>query len=322
MKRPPLPVIVAAVIVAVGVTAWLLWPKGGERPLTGYVEGEALYFAAPVSGAVTRLALERGAVVPAGTELFQIDPGTSEAQRLRAQAQAEAAAARAKDATKGQRPAELSVIEAQRASASAQLEEARLGFERVRVLANKGFSAPAQLDQARARYRTAQAQYTQVTRQLDVAELGARSDQAVAAAAEAAGAGAAVAEADLRLNQLSPRAPAAGRIEEVFFRQGEWAPANQPVLSLLPDARVKIRFFVPEKAVSAYRAGKAVRFTCDGCRAQGATISYVSPRAEFTPPVIYSRGARDRLVFLVEARPERPAELAPGQPVDVTPLEP
>lgn len=322
MKRPPRPLIAAVAVAALAITVWLVWPKGGDRPLTGYVEGEALYFAAPVSGAVTRLAFERGAMAPAGAELFQIDPGTSEAQRLRAEAQARAAAARAEDATKGQRPAELSVIEAQRASAGAQLEEARLGFERVRILANKGFSAPAQLDQARARYRTAQAQYAQVSRQLDVAELGARSDQAAAAAAEAAGAGAAVAEADLRLDQLAPRAPSAGRIEEVFFRQGEWAPANQPVLSLLPDARVKIRFYVPEKTVSAYRAGKAVRFTCDGCQAQDATISYVSPRAEFTPPVIYSRSARDRLVFLVEARPERPAQLSPGQPVDVTPLAP
>ncbi|MCC7266099.1 MAG: HlyD family efflux transporter periplasmic adaptor subunit [Caulobacteraceae bacterium] len=322
MKRPPLPVIAMVAFGVIGLAAWLFWPKGGDRPLTGYVEGEALYFAAPVSGTVTRLAVERGAVVPAGTELFQIDPGTSEAQRLQAEAQARAAAARAEDATKGQRPAELSVIQAQRASASARLEEARLAFERVRALAAKGFAAPAQLDQARAQYRTAQAQYAQASRQLDVAELGARSDQAAAAAAEAQGAGAAVAEADLRLNQLSPRAPSAGRIEEVFFRQGEWAPANQPVLSLLPDARVKIRFFVPETAVAAYRAGKAVRFTCDGCQAQNATISYVSPRPEFTPPVIYSRGARERLVFLVEARPERPAVLAPGQPVDVTPLEP
>jgi HlyD family secretion protein len=322
MKRPPLPVIAAVALVAVGVTAWLFWPKGGERPLTGYIEGEALYFAAPVSGAVIRLAVERGAVVPAGAELFQIDPGASEAQRLQAEAQARAAAARAEDATKGQRPAELSVIEAERASAGAQLEEARLSFERVRVLAGKGFSSQAQLDQARARYRTAQAQHAQASRQLDVAELGARADQAVAAAAEAAGAGAAVTEADVRLNQLAPRAPSAGRIEEVFFRQGEWAPANQPVLSLLPDARVKIRFFVPETAVAAYRAGKAVRFTCDGCQAQSATISYVSPRAEFTPPVIYSRGARERMVFLVEARPERPGRLAPGQPIDVTPLEP
>jgi HlyD family secretion protein len=36
--------------------------------------------------------------------------------------------------------------------------------------------------------------------------------------------------------------------------------------------------------------------------------------------VIFSRETRDRLVFLVEAKPERPARLAPGQPIDVIPL--
>jgi len=79
---------------------------------------------------------------------------------------------------------------------------------------------------------------------------------------------------------------------------------------------------VPEASLPAYRPGRMVSFTCDGCRPQSARIAYVSPRAEFTPPVIYSRENRDRMVFLVEATPERPRELAPGQPVDVTPLEP
>jgi HlyD family secretion protein len=62
-----------------------------------------------------------------------------------------------------------------------------------------------------------------------------------------------------------------------------------------------------------------VRFACDGCpNGLTATIDFVSPRAEFTPPVIYSRESRDRLVYLVEARPS--VRLLPGQPVDVEPL--
>ena len=105
----------------------------------------------------------------------------------------------------------------------------------------------------------------------------------------------------------------------MFFHPGEWAPANQPILSLLPDERIKVRFFVPERERSAYRIGRTVRFACDGC-AGGLTarIEFVAPRPEFTPPVIYSREARDRLVYLVEARPA--TRLNPGQPVDVEPL--
>ena len=130
-----------------------------------------------------------------------------------------------------------------------------------------------------------------------------------------------VAAAAARLEDLAPRAPAAARVEEVFYQPGEWVPANQPVLSLLPDQRVNLRFFVPQAEVAAYRPGRSVAFACDGCPSGlSATITYVSPRPEFTPPVIYSRDARDRLVFMVEARPS--VLLSPGQPVDVTPLAP
>ena len=97
--------------------------------------------------------------------------------------------------------------------------------------------------------------------------------------------------------------------------------ANQPVVSILPDDRIKVRFFVPEQEVARYRPGRKVRFSCDGCASGlSARISYVSPRPEFTPPVIFSRDSRDRLVFMVEALPQGPARLMPGLPVDVEPL--
>ena len=322
MKRPPLPVIAVVVVGVAALATWALWPKPEPATLSGYVEGEALYFSSPISGPVANLYVERGARVAAGAPLFQIDAQTTAAQQAQALANAKAAEEQAQDAMKGQRPQELAVIRAQRAAAAAQVEEARAQFKRVSVLADRGFYPPARLDQDRATLRTAEAQFQQVIRQIDVAELGARTDQQQAATARAVQAEAATAEVNARLNQLAPKAPTAARVEDVFYRPGEWAPANQPVLSLLPDGRVRLRFFVPEKALPAYQPGRTVRFTCDGCQPQTARIDYVSPRAEFTPPVIYSRENRDRMVFLVEATPERPRDLAPGQPVDVTPLEP
>jgi len=110
-------------------------------------------------------------------------------------------------------------------------------------------------------------------------------------------------------------------VQDVFYQGGEWVAANQPVVALLADDRVRLRFYVPQAEVALYRPGTRVAFRCDGCAAGlGARINFVSPRAEFTPPVIYSRDTRDRLVFLVEARPDRPADLPPGLPIDVTPL--
>ena len=182
-------------------------------------------------------------------------------------------------------------------------------------------AAQAQFDQAQAAYGTAAANVRTVERQRAVGEQGARADQIRAADYAAAGARGSLAEAASRLADLSPRAPAAGRIERVFYQPGDWAAANQPVVALLPEGRIKVRFFVPETALPLYRPGRTVRFSCDGC-ASGLTavVAYVSPRPQFTPPVIYSRKTRDRLVFLVEARPARPAGLSPGQPVDVAPL--
>ena len=48
-----------------------------------------------------------------------------------------------------------------------------------------------------------------------------------------------------------------------------------------------------------------------------ARVDFISAQAEFTPPVIYSQEERARLVFRVEASPEKPEDLRVGQPVSV-----
>lgn len=289
--------------------------------LSGYVEGEPLYFAAPVSGAVRALNVVRGQEVAAGQSLFVIDPAQVRAQYDQAAAEAVAARAQASDARHGQRPVELAVLDANIAAAEARATDARADLRRIAPLVQKGWYAPARLDDVRAAADAADAQVRAARRQRAAAELGARAGQVQAADARVAETAALVAGAGARLSDLSPRAPAKARVENVFFHIGEWAPANQPILSLLPDDRIHLRVFVPQRALAAYRVGRILRFACDGC-AKGLTarIDFVSPRPEFTPPVIYSQGARDRLVYLIEARPS--VRLNPGQPVDIEPLAP
>jgi len=309
-------VLTAAALVA----ALYLVPRLGRTPvLSGYVEGEPIYMAAPVSGTVTQMAVARGDRVAAGQRLFVVDPRQLAAQRDQQAAQVSAAEAQALDARKGQRPVELAVYEANVAAAEARARDADAVLRRTEPLVRKGVYAPARLDDVRAEAQAARAQVTAARRQRDAAALGSRDDQIRAADSRVRQAEAALAEAQARLGDSAPVASVAGRIEDVFFQPGEWAAANQPVLALLPDAKVRLRFFAPEGSVSAYRPGGMVRFSCDGCAAGlTARITYVSPRPEFTPPVIYSREARDRLVYLVEARPS--VLLNPGQPVDVVPL--
>lgn len=301
-------------LIGVAVAAFLILGPLAHRPaiLSGYVESEPLYLAAPVSGAVTALDVRRGDRVAAGAFLFAIDDRPLLAQKAQAggqiaQALAQAAAARQ---TENQLQA---VLDGDRASAAqADREAARA----VKLFTEAGVVSRQDAERARTAAETAHAQLAAAQRQAGAAAAQVRAASSLAEAARAS-----QAEIVARLSQTSARAPGPARVEDTFFQAGEWAQANQPILALLPDDRITLRFFVPEQQIARYRLGRRVRFACDGCAAGlSATVSYVSPRPEYTPPVIYSRESRDRLVFLVEARPDHPAALSPGQPVDVTPL--
>lgn len=320
----PQRLLVAGLLLTAAILITVLWivPRLDRSPvLSGYVEGEPLYLASPVAGRVDQMLVQRGDQVSAGQKLFVVDPSQLRGARDQASAEVSAAEAQAADARKGQRPVELAVFDAQVAAAEASMRDAAAVLRRVRPLVQQGIYAKARLDDAQASYDAAAAQVAAAKRQRQAAALGAREDQIRAADSRVAQAGAALGAAQSRLADVSPISPGAARVEDVFFQSGEWAPANQPIVSLLPDDRIKVRFFVPQADVSAYKVGSVVRFACDGCPSGlSAKVNFISPRPEFTPPVIYSREARDRMVFLVEAVPS--ARLNPGQPVDVQPLEP
>ncbi|HEX8569834.1 MAG TPA: HlyD family efflux transporter periplasmic adaptor subunit [Caulobacteraceae bacterium] len=321
--KPPKPLIALVLVGGVAGALWWFTVRGEARTgtLSGYVEGEPIYLAAPVSGRVAAVYVREGERAAAGAPVFLIDPSVQQSQEQQAAAALDAARARAEDLRKGQRQPELEVFDAETLAAQAQLREAEAEYARIAPLVRRGIYAPARLDQVRAARDTARAQLAAIRQRREVGTLGGRQDAIVAAEAQAAQAEGAVMEVRRRMADLRPSAPVEARVEEVFYRPGEWAAANQPVVSLLPDGEVKLRFFVPEREVARYRPGRTVRFSCDGCGGQRqARITWVSRRPEFTPPVIYSRDSRDRLVFLVEAAPENPRSLNPGLPVDVAPL--
>lgn len=138
---------------------------------------------------------------------------------------------------------------------------------------------------------------------------------------------AALREAEARLNasetRLARRKVASatnGTVQRVYFRPGEMVAAGRPVVSILPPDNIKVRFYVPQAALPGLSPGQTVALQCDGCANAGtACITFISDRAEFTPPVIYSLEERSKLVFLIEARPAHPENLRVGQPVNVVP---
>ena len=319
MRQRLLVIILLIAAVALVATLVLVPRNRTVATLSGYVEGQALHLASPVSGSLTSVQVQRGDRVKAGQALFTVNPDQLAAQRDQASADLDAAEAQASDARRGLRPGELAVYDANIAAAVARAADAQAALRRVRTLVAQGIYAQARLDDAQASRDAAQALLLAAQRQRAAATLGARAGQVQAADSRVSQAKAGLKAVQSRLADISPTAPVAAQVEEVFFQTGEWAVANQPILALLPDDQIKLRFFVPEATRAAYVPGAVVRFGCDGCASGlSAKITYISPRPEFTPPVIYSRGARDRLVYLVEARPS--VTLRPGQPVDVAPL--
>lgn len=323
MHNLPRPLI-AAVLLALVVGAWLLFgPSGKSDYWLGYVEGETLYIGAPVAGRLESRSVDRGDSVSEGSALFSLDPTTTDADTERLQAQVAAASAQAANLTDAQqRQAELDVSRAGEAAAKAELTRAQRDFTRISALAEDGFASRAQLDAARAARDAAQAKLDQTQAQIRSGELTAgRDEQIRAAAAEVAGARAALHGQQQRREDIAPVSPAKGIVEQTYYNPGEWVPANSPIVSVLPDDKRKLRFFVPEERVAALKTGAAISFTCDACDGQRkAKISYISPRAEFTPPVIYSEKARAKLVFLVEAKlPASENPLPLGLPVEVVP---
>lgn len=227
-------------------------PKGPGY-YQGYIEGEAIRVAAPVSGTLAKLLVQRGQTVRAGDPLFAFDLTDATATRDQAAESLRYAEAQLK------RQQELV---ATRASSQERLDAARDAFERAR---------------------------------------------------------AALRQAERRLAEMAPKAPVDATVEDTMGQPGDFITAGTPVVSLLPPEKIKLRFFVPETALATTQVGQIVTFRCDGCPAGlKARIAYVSPRAEYTPPVIYSVGSRDKLVYMVEAIPiDPPVRLKPGQPVDV-----
>ncbi len=180
---------------------------------------------------------------------------------------------------------EADLQKADEVAASAAVENARLAFARAEQLAKTNTGTQKSFDDAHAALREAEAKFN---------------------------------SAQTRLARRSMLSPVEGVVQQVYFRAGELVVAGRPIVAILPPGNVKLRFYVAQALLPKIAIGDTVAVHCDGCATQNAKISFIARQAEYTPPVIYSEQERSKLVFLVEALPEKPADLRVGQPVSVT----
>lgn len=310
-----------------GLTALLLAGCGdepGQAMFQGYVEGEFIEVAPETGGRIVELAVRRGDDVEPGALLFRIDDAEALDAVAQAQAELQRAQAQLTNLEQGRRPSEIAVIEAQIDEARASLDAERRDFERQLQLFERNVIAEARLDQAREEVRVAEARVAAAEREREVAEMPARTAEIEAGERAVEAARAALGQAKTRLARLVVTASRGGRIEDVHYEEGEVANSGAPVLSLLPPDRRKVIFFIAEPSRPSVAVGASVSIACDGCPENiAAEVTFLAREAEFTPPIIFSRGMREKLVFRAEAALGPDASGLPlGQPVDVTLAEP
>jgi len=286
----------------------------------GYVEGEYVYVASPFAGQVETLPVKRGDWVKPGDPLFALECGLETAARDEADRKLVQGRANLEDAKKGKRPPELESAEAQLQQARAALVMSEKEYKRQEDLFRRGVNSADDFDRARSTLDQDDHHVRQLIADLETAHLGSRDDQVAAAEANVRALEAALAQADWNLSQKRQDSPSTALVYDLLYQQGEWVAAGKPVVALLPPENVKVRAFVPEERIGAIQPGGRVSVFVDGVGAPFVgKVTYISPQAEYTPPVIYSQESRKKLVFMVEARFDAAtaARLHPGQPVDV-----
>ena len=287
----------------------------------GYVEGEFVYVAGKLAGRLDQLLVSRGERVTVGQPLYVLEHGYEAKGLALAEADLRQAEATLDDRRKGLRPDEIDQILADLRRAEAAHDLSRLEYERRVKLYASATIAKEELDTSRTTNVRDKHQVKELEAKLATGRLPSRIDQIKAAADAVDAARAAVGQAQWNLDQMSQAAGVAGLVYDVVHYQGEWVAAGSPVLVLLPETNVKARFFVPEAVAGALAVGSAIRVSFDGGPGPvAAAISYIAPKVEYTPPVIYSQDFREKLVIMVEAAfaPADAARMHPGQPIDVS----
>lgn len=287
----------------------------------GYIEGRFTYVSSQNTGTLDTIDVTRGDQVKSGQALFKLDPdpqlaGVSQAKAQLAQAQASLA-----NLEKGKRPSELAAIKAQQRQATAQMIYAKKMLVRYRTLLKRGVIEKARVDQQQSQYDDFKAQRAQLTENLKTAKLSARSDQIQAAKEDVKAQAAVLKQAQWQLQQKTITAPITGQVYDTYYRIGETVPAGHAVLSILAPTNVYAVFFISEEKLATIHTGQSISITCDSCtKPTNASVYFISPQAEYTPPIIYSETSRSKLVYRVEAKLNQAdaIKLHPGQPITVT----
>jgi HlyD family secretion protein len=308
-------------LCAYALLAWAPFCSTPSEAVVGYVEGEYVAIAPIDVARIETESVRRGDALKPGDPVARLETQDAEialrnAESALAQSQSELA-----NLLYGRRPEEIAALDAGLKAAQVTAEDAGRTFQRRQNLLDRGYASQADFDTAKTALDVAAARVRELSANLAVAKLPARSDEIASAKAKVAQAQAMRDNARWRLGQRLLVAPSAGYVSDIVRRVGDVAGPQAPVVSFLPDGAIKLKLYVPEAKLAGLAIGQQLTVRCDGCDpGLVADITYIAREPEFTPPVIYSLESRQTLVYLIEARAskDKPLRLQPGQIVDVT----
>lgn len=287
----------------------------------GYIEGRYVYLSSPIGGRLIKLAVRKGQTVKGGQLAWQLDPEPEASELASAQAQLQAAKQDLENLKHGERNTVLKRLAAQVSQAKVNLIYSKKMFDRNSELRKTGAVGQATVDQAQAQFDSDMQKLQEAKANLSEAKLGARINLVQAQEAKVIAAQNDVKKFQWMVDQKTVRFSRGGYVQDTLFRLNEYVPSGKPVIQFLPPKERVVVFFIPEKNLSQIHAGQTISFACDGCgKPLSAVIDYISPQAEYTPPVIYSKDSRNKLVYEVEAKMDLNTanNMTPGLPVEVT----
>lgn len=287
----------------------------------GYAEGEFVNISSTQSGKLDKLFVARGSQVSTHDNLFALECESEVLALQQAQADLAAAQATLSDYQKGSRLEEIRVIEAQLSQAVASAENAAREFERNSALFPANAVSKTQLEASEALAKSTSAKVKELKNSLNVAKLSKRPDQIKAQEERIAQLRSALKQAQWKIDEKGVKSRYQALVYDTLYREGEFVPQGGIIVRLLPPQNIKIRFFVPQKIAESLQIGTDISIIqrSDG-KTIGARVIYISPEAEFTPPIIYSNESKDKLSYMIEAYPSKKDAplLHPGQPVEVS----
>jgi HlyD family secretion protein len=320
------------VIVAIVPAACTARPPDNSIRVSGHVEATEVQVAAEVGGRIVDLKVDEGKRLMQGDIIAVLDARDTELQIQRAKADRAAASAqlrlveagsRIEDIRQGQ--AQVDAAQGDVTTIEAELKSAQLDLDRFETLlkANAGSvkqrdDAKARVDVAIERARAATERERAAREALARLQKGSRPEEIDAARARVAAADAQIAILEKSVRDASVVAPVAGVVTQKLVDAGEIVARGTPLVVITDLDHAWANLFVPEPVIPRVKLGQPATVRTDaGGQALSGTVTFISPKAEFTPRNVQTAEERSKLVYRIKVTVDnRAGILKSGMPVD------